>query len=311
MKANLKSGSALVAVFWIMSILSLAVFTSIQLLYFEVDLVTSQTHGNRARQMAEMGVAVAANPSVDQDDPILQQNFGEGGFDAQLRSEASRFNINLLLMPGSDGSPADKSLLREILASWGMEFEETQDIVDALVDWIDEGDLEELNGAEAPYYEEIGYLNRPYNRPFYSLDEVRLVRGWDQIEALNPGWQDWFTIWTAGGLDVNEADPELLAVAAEITVEEAESLQDRVLGPDGIRDTEDDLPFQDLNEPLDLLNLPDIQRALIEPRLSVNDPTSRIESIGWSGDIRRRITLIIRNRTGRPSILERSEEVVP
>ena len=216
-----------------------------------------------------------------------------------------------MLMPGSDGSPADKSLLREILAEWGIEFEETQDIVDALVDWIDEGDLEELNGAEKPYYEELGYLNRPYNRPFFSLDEVRLVRGWDRVEALNPSWQDWFTIWTAGGLDINEANPELLAVAAEITVEEAESLQQQVLGPDGIRDTEDDLPFRDLNEPLNLLNLPDIQRALVETRLTVNDPTDRIESVGWSGDIKRRITLIIRNRTGRPSLLERREEVVP
>ena len=307
MKANLKSGSALVAVFWIMSILSLAVFTSIQLLYFEVDLVTSQTHGNRARQMAEMGVAVAANPSVDQDDPILQQNFGEGGFDAQLRSEASRFNINLLLMPGSDGSPADKSLLREILASWGMEFEETQDIVDALVDWIDEGDLEELNGAEAPYYEEIGYLNRPYNRPFYSLDEVRLVRGWDQIEALNPGWQDWFTIWTAGGLDVNEADPELLAVAAEITVEEAESLQDRVLGPDGIRDTEDDQPFSSVEEVLSQIQSPPDRRSITTPRFTTNGQTVRIESTGIYGDYRRKLVVILRNRGAQPALLSREE----
>jgi general secretion pathway protein K len=313
MKTTLKSGSALVAVFWIMSILSLAVFTSIQLLYYEVDLVTSQVHGNRARHMAEMGIAVAANPVVDRDDPILKQTFGDGstGFDAQLRSEASRFNINVMLKSGGEGIPPDKAFFREILARWGMEFDETQDIVDALVDWIDEDDFEELNGAEFQFYEDLGYLNRPYNRPFYSLDEVRLVTGWDRVEALNPNWQDWFTIWTTGGLDVNEADPELLAAAADITIDEAQDLQSQVLGPDGIRDTEDDVPFQDLNEPLSLLNLPEDQRALVEPRLTVNDKTSRIESVGWSGDIKRRITLVLRSRTGKPAILERREEVVP
>lgn len=314
MRRGMKQGSALVAVFWIMSILSITVFTSIQLLYYEVDLVTSKVHGTRARHMAEIGIAIAANPVVDRDDPILRNVFdgdGQQGYEARLRSEASRFNLNMLLQQGSDGAPADKALLREILVNWGMEMDETDSIVDALVDWVDDDDFEELNGAEFTHYEDLGYLNRPYNRPFFSLEEVRLVDGWDRVEALNPNWQDWFTIWTAGGLDINEARPELLAVAAEISIEDAESLQDRVLGPDGIRDTEDDLPFQDLNEPLSLLGLPDVQRMLVEPRLTVNDPTSRIESMGWSGDIKCRITLILRNRTGRPAILERKEEVIP
>jgi general secretion pathway protein K len=52
---QMKRGSTLVAVFWLMSILSLAVFTAVRLLYYEVDLVTSQVHGSRARQVAEMG----------------------------------------------------------------------------------------------------------------------------------------------------------------------------------------------------------------------------------------------------------------
>jgi len=83
------------------------------------------------------------------------------------------------------------------------------------------------------------------------------------------------------------------------------------VGIDGVRGNEDDLPFSNSAEVMDLLGLPDIQRIIVEPRLSANDPTIRIESTGWSGDIRRRITLIVRNRTGRPSILERREELVP
>ena len=308
-----KRGSALVAVFWIMSILSLAVFTAIQLLYYEVDLTTAKVQGNRARHLAEMGISIAANPAINRDDPLLRRGFKGGleGFEAKIRSEGAKFNINMLLADRGDGAPPDKALLREMLGSWGMELEEAQEVVDALVDWVDGDDFEELNGAEAPYYEEFGMRNQPYNRPFFGLNEMRLVRGWDRVEALNPNWQNWFTVWSAGGLDINEAEPELIAMAAEITVIEATAIQDRVYGLDAIRDTEDDQPFSSSAEALDLLGLPDIQRAIVEPRLSVNDPTSRLESTGWSGDTRSRIILFLLNRTGRPAILERREEFVP
>ncbi len=308
-----KRGSTLVAVFWLMSILSLAVFTAVRLLYYEVDLVTAQVHGTKARQLAEMGLAVAANPVVERTDPILHQNFegGNYGFSASIKSEGARFNINAILQNRGDGAPPDKPLLREIFADWGMELDQAEEIVDALVDWVDEDDFEELNGAEAADYEGMGFLNRPYNRPFYSLDEMRLVRGMDQLEQLYPNWREWFTIWSSGGLDVNEAPPGMIARAAEVSLADAEAVSERVVGIDGVRGNEDDLPFSNSAEVMDLLGLPDIQRIIVEPRLSANDPTIRIESTGWSGDIRRRITLIVRNRTGRPSILERREELVP
>lgn len=299
------------AVFWLMSILGLAVFTAANLLKYELDLVTSQVHGSRAGQFAEMGIAVAANPAVERTDPLLQRRFEGGGFSAEIKSEGARFNINAILANRGDGAPPDKPLLREMFVDWGMDVDLAEELVDALVDWVDEDEFEELNGAEFPEYEGMGYTNRPYNRPFYSLDEMRLVRGMDVLEQIYPNWRDWFTIWSTGGLDVNEAAPELLARALEVSVEEAQSIQDRVVGPDGIRGNEDDLPFSNSAEVMDLLGLPDIQQIQVEPRITANDQTVRIESTGESGDIRRRITLIVRNRTGRPTILERREELVP
>lgn len=310
-------GSTLIAVFWLMSILGLAIFAAIQLLDYEDQIVTGQVEGTRAAQMAEMGIAVAANPVVERSDYLLlEQTFpGQVGFVAKIESEGARFNINSILQERGDGAPPDKALLREMFVEWGVDDEFAQELVDALVDWIDENELEELNGAEFTYYEGLGFRNRPYNRPFYSLDEVRLVRGMEQLERIYPNWRDWFTIWSSGGLDVNEAAPELLARAAEVSIDDAQAIRDRVLGPDMERGTEDDQPFSNSAEVLDLLGVPDIQRMIVEPRLTANDPTTRIESTGWSGtgsaQIKRRITLIVRNRTGRPSILERKEEQVP
>lgn len=303
----------MIAVFWVMSIMSLAVFTSVRLLFYEVDLVTSQTHGSRARQLAEKGIAVAANPAVEPGDQLLRQTFENGseGFDSQIRFEGGRLNLNVLLLPRQDTGVVDKLFMRDIMAVWGMDLDEASEVVDALVDWVDADDLEELNGAEIDDYEELGFENRPFNRPFYNLDEVRFVRGWERVERFNPNWRDWFTIWTGGGLDINEASPELLSVAMEISIIEAEDLVNHINGPDGIRYTEDDQAFQSPEEALDLLGLPDIQRELILPRLATGDQTARIESVGWSGDVKRRITMVLRNRTGQPAIMERTEEVVP
>ena len=260
-----RRGSTLVAVFWLISVMALYIFTAIQLLDYEDRLISGQVDGSRADQMAEMGIAVACNPVVERSDYLLleQQFPGDVGFTAKIESEGSRFNINSLLMNRGDGADPDKALLREMFVEWGADEDFAQEVVDALVDWVDENELEELNGAEYPYYEELGFLNRPYNRPFYSLDEMRLVRGMEDLEPLYPGWRDWFTIWSSGGLDVNEADPEKLARAAEVSIDDASSIRDRVLGPDMIRGTEDDQPFSNSGQVLDLLGVPDIQRMIV------------------------------------------------
>lgn len=307
-------GSSLVAVFWMMSILGLAVFTAVRLLYYEVDLVTAQVHGTKARHLAEMGIAVAANPVVERGDLQLLNYVhpdGDSGYSVEMKSEGARFNINALLMKGGPTGDADKELLIDMFERWGIEIDVADEIVDCLVDWVDEDSNEEFNGAEFSVYEDMGYLNRPYNRPFYSLDEMRLVRGMDVVESIYPDWRDWFTVWSSGGLDINEAPAEMVALATQSDIVEVDALLSQIPGFDQIRGNEDDQAFSNASQFLDLLGVNSVQRVLVEPRLTANDPTTRIESTGWSGDVRRRVTLIVRNRTGRPSILDRREELVP
>ena len=103
----------------------------------------------------------------------------------------------------------------------------------------------------------------------------------------------------------------MIAAAAEVSVEDAEMIVETVLGPDQIRDTEDDARFENVEEVLAILGVPEIMRPIVTPRLTVNDSTTRIESIGYSGSARHKTTVIVRNRTGRPAILEKSEEPIP
>lgn len=312
-QAHSRRGMALVAVLWLIAILSFACVTAIQLLSLELNVADSQINGFRARQAAEMGIAVAVNPAIKRDDPLLKSVGADGAsYSADLRSEGERFNINHLLL-----NTNDKRLVKEIFIYWGIDEDVAQEIADALQDWVDSNDEEQLKGAEKEYYEELGRLNQPFNRPFYSLDEMRLVRGMDLIERVKPGWRDWFTVWSAGGLDINEADAEKISIAAECNVEDADALVEMVRGADGIRGTEDDAPFQNLqsgqggNSVLELLRVPEFYAQVVTPRLAVNDQTTRIESIGAAGDTKRKIILVVRNRTGKPAILEKTEEVVP
>jgi hypothetical protein len=295
------------AVLWLIAILSMACMAALRVISFDMELASAKIHGSRARQIAEMGIAVGCNPAVKCADPLLRQldpATGEG-FEVKLLSEGGRFNINAILLQG------DKPLLSSILANWGLELKDTQAIIDALTDWVDADDNEGLNGAEKEDYEKAGRINQPFNRPFYDISEMRLVRGMDLVESVRPDWRNWFTVWSGGPLDLNEASAELIAAAAECLVERAAIIPETVRGPDGELDTEDDARFQNAAAALDLLGLdtnalPDLAR-----RFTVNDATTRIESIGYAAGAKRKINLILRNRTGKPALLERTEEIIP
>ena len=301
------SGSALVAVIWLIAILALASVAALKVVAFDLDVASAKINGFRAQQLAEMGIAIGANPAVERGDPILSQWSEEEdeGFDVDLVSEGSKFNINVII------SKEDKNLLKSMFIDWGVDIDQAAAVADALGDWIDPDDEEALNGAEIAYYEEAGRVNQPFNRPFYSIDEMRLVRGMDLVEAFRPDWRNWFTVWSSGGLDINEADAEMIAVAAEVNPEAATIIPETVRGIDGIRDTDDDTPFRSVQEALALLGVDPNLRPDILARFTLNDTTTRIESVGRATGSRRKITLVVRNRTGQPAILERTEEVIP
>jgi type II secretory pathway component PulK len=295
------------AVLWLIAILAMACMTALRVISFDLELATAKVHGSRARQVAEMGIAVGSNPVVKRSDPLLRKMGGDSGegFEVRVVSEGGRFNINAILL--SD----DKALLSSIFSNWGLDIDQAQEVVDALSDWVDADDNVSLNGAEKKDYEKAGRINQPFNRPFYDLSEVRLVRGMDLVEAVRPDWRDWFTIWSGGGLDLNEASPELIAAAAECPAEQADIITETVRGIDGMRDTLDDVPFQNPAAALDLLGIDVNGRPDLAKRFTVNDSTTRIESIGQAEGAKRKITVIVRNRAGKPALLERTEEIIP
>jgi len=300
-------GASLLAVILLIAILAMATMTTLRVVSFDMEIATAKIHGSRAKQVAEMGIAIGSNPSVKRTDPLLHYFNEETGerYDVRIISEGGRFNINSIVLRD------DKPLLRSIFIDWGLDLDTAGAIADAFGDWVDADDNAALNGAEKEWYESQGRINQPFNRPFYHLDEVRLVRGMELVEAVRPDWREWFTIFSGGGLDVNDAAVELIAAAAEVNVDQAKTIVETVRGPDGIRDTDDDVPFQNAPAALLLLGIDAESRPDIAARFSANDTTVRIESTGSADGARRRVNAILRNRSGRPALLEKSVEILP
>ena len=299
-------GAALMAVLWLIAILAMACMATLRVISFDMEIASAKIHRSRARQAAEMGIAIGSNRAIKRSDPLLHRQGSEGErYDATVISEDGRFNINSLVQN-------DKPLLLSIFVGWGLQPDDASKVIDALSDWIDADDNESLNGAEIKDYEAEGRINQPFNRPFYHLDEARLVRGMDQIEALRPDWRNWFSVWSSGKLDLNEASAELIAAAAEVPVEQAQIIPQTVRGEDDQRDTLDDLPFSDPSAAIALLGV-DPQRPDINSRFTANfaDSTTRIESIGSAEGAKYKITVILKNRTNEPVLLERTEEIIP
>ncbi len=302
-------GVALMAVLWLIAILSMACMVTLRVISFDLEIASAKIHGSRARQIAEMGIAVGCNPVVKRYDPLLTRVNAETdeNFEVKITSEAGRFDINYLILKKDD------ELLRSIFIYWGLELKDAQALTNALTDWVDPNDDTQLNGAEKKDYEKAGRINQPFNRPFYNISEVSLVRGMDLVESLRPDWRDWFTVWSGGPLDINDAPAELIALAADVSIEEAEDIPQKIRGIDGIKDTEDDEPFENIAQALALLGInPDDQLSPV-PRFaaSLQESTTRIESLGFAEGAKRKITVIVKNRTGKPILLDRTEEIIP
>ena len=95
-KSKHKRGKALIAVLCLIAVIAFATLTAVLLLSFEPKLADVRINGFRARQAAEMGIAVGSNSIVKSDYPILQKS-GDGGaiYKVYLRSEGDIFKVNL------------------------------------------------------------------------------------------------------------------------------------------------------------------------------------------------------------------------
>ncbi|MFM8252788.1 MAG: general secretion pathway protein GspK [Planctomycetota bacterium] len=102
-------------------------------------------------------------PAMDSDGNIAGVRYG-------LEDESARLNLNSLTVAEKALEGSGRQLLGTLP---GM----TDDIADAILDWLDEDDEQREYGAESSYYQGLSPGYMPANGPFTTVEELLLVRG--------------------------------------------------------------------------------------------------------------------------------------
>jgi hypothetical protein len=285
-----RRGSALIAVFWMIAVLGMVLFAATKLLATDTAAARVMRDRMQAKRYAEMGLEVGRHPRIELYDPLLSFSDESGGYNVNITTEEARFNINNLLLN------SDRELLKRIFLRWNFKPEFTSKLVDALKDWVDADDKISLNGAEKREYEKFGFEKLPFNRPFKDLDEMLLVRGMETVNAVQPGWREWFTVFGDGKVDVNEARPEFISVLADVPMERLNPLLTLRNGRDGAHHTIDDGRLTSAVQVAQLLGVfqPKIVQEL-QQWVQFAGPIRRIESTGSFNTMQRKIILITQN----------------
>ena len=197
-----RRGAVLIVVLVLISLLSLGVYTFAERMMAEAEATATYARGVESRALAESGIELAAATlgtrtpeGLDNfyHDPALFQayivqesagNRGRGRFslmapletDASGRSvrygmtdESGKLNINALIKL----QITDDQKYAMLLTLPGM----TEDIADALFDWIDADEEIRPYGCESEYYQTLSPPYMAKNGPVESIEELLLVRG--------------------------------------------------------------------------------------------------------------------------------------
>ncbi|WP_269523861.1 general secretion pathway protein GspK [Coraliomargarita parva] len=103
------------------------------------------------------------------------------------------------------------------------DFGESRELSSALLDWIDADDSRRLNGAESEDYLSRNPPYRAANGPLQSLEEVRMVQGWDEAffdENGQPNEQfqklaTLVSVINTGPVNLNSSPQDVLDLLAE------------------------------------------------------------------------------------------------
>jgi type II secretory pathway component PulK len=242
-----------------------------------------------AEAMACSGVEVGMHPAVKAGSAALRGSFAPNqSFEARITGESGRLNLKFLL---AGENPANIELLRKYLEVKGVDLNERDRMIDCLLDWVDPDNAVRLNGAEnEPDY-------KPTNGPLRTLEELKRVRGWEELTS-RPNWDADFTLnSTDAKIDINSASRDVLLALPGFTEPMADRLLQLRSGPDGTEGTEDDLKL-DAAILQNALGFRQDQFNQLAALITFDSQVVRIVSIGKSGPVARTVRVVIYKQGG-------------
>ena len=285
------SGAALLAVLWVIALLIGLVAGASLLLTQDLDAAAAKRQIFRARMLAEGALAIAMNPDVKAEEPLLRRQLADDEeYEVQMTGEDGLINPNVLLQKN------DHETFRRIFKYWGMTSKQAGALIAAMTDWVDTDDWPSVGGGAEK--KEYGFTGMPFNRPFRSIEEMAMVRGMQEVEQAYPEWRTWFSVYASGALDVNEARPEVISAVTGAQIRLAQNLRTSRLGRDGLLNTQDDTPMPDLTSALAMLGIANANPTAMAGILSVQSGTKRLVVRVRVGELKRELSAVVRGGIG-------------
>src|SRR6266516_7248905 len=171
-------GAALMLSLWALFLLSAMVISWALDIDSRLTLSGNANRALAAEAMAASGAEIALHPNVKPSSPNLHRKIGNReGYEVRVTGEGGRLNLNWLTA-GED--PVRVEILRRYLEHYGIDLNERDRMMDALLDWVEPNTgLHRLNAPP----ETADY--RPAHAPLTSVDELgKLLAGVNSLQ----GW---------------------------------------------------------------------------------------------------------------------------
>lgn len=211
-KPQTRNGLALVLVLWVLVLMTIMAGSYALSTQREAALLNHAHERAKGLALAEGGVNYAMM-MLSLPDPTLR--WRADGSDYLWEMEGARVRIRIFDEAGKvDLNAAQEPTLRKVLNYVVHNEEQAVQLADAILDWRDPDDLKLMHGAEAADYRAAGSNQRPQNRHFLVLEELRGVLG--ITPDLYHRLQDWFTVHSRqDGLNPSKASKEILLALAD------------------------------------------------------------------------------------------------
>ncbi len=196
-----RNGSVLLVVLVIVALLTLAVYTFTDFTLVEVEATTMYGRTTQTRTYADSGIELASALVADPIERAAEDYYHRPEYFAGILlqdSTVDRERGRCCVIAPNESDITSKSVRYGLIdesgklnlntaTNWRLNEQQkrtllmrlpemTVEIADALLDWVDQDNLQRQYGAEKDYYEGLAEPYTPTNGPLSSLDELLLVR---------------------------------------------------------------------------------------------------------------------------------------
>ena len=215
-----QKGLALVLVLWVLSLLTIMAGSFALGMRRETSIITGIRNNAQAQAIAESGIALAETKLLD---PDQNKRWRADGSIYEIISADAKIRVRVLSEAGKvDINQADRTLLEKLFSLSPLDEKQQSQLVSAIIDWRDQDDLIQLNGAEKKEYRDAGLNHQPSNKPFQAVEELQLVLGMN--EAVFKWLEEMITVYSGQQqVDLQLASREVLNLTAGLDTDQLNS----------------------------------------------------------------------------------------